>query len=217
MPHVTVQNIYKSKKLKKKITDTATTESLAWQTKKNRSCNAKRVDSNRGPNQVLSRPSHGPDSSDPSDSNRNSAHQRFPSVQHHSVSKQLHGPFLERGRPNNDGGLVLLGFRRGASHGSESRVDLGPSRGWWDPLDDKRVGPERGERAVDVVGGGGELVGEDSWESVLSHGEAVGVGWIASWVELGRVGQWGTNSLRSWYAHLSLSLSLWVWCGSNRE
>ena len=145
---------------------------LAWQTKKNRSGNAKRVDPNRGPNQVLSRSSHSPDSSYPSDPNRHSAQQRFPSVGHHGVSVELHGPFLELGRPNNNG-LVLLGRRRirigvaATSDCSEGGVDLGLRRGWWYPLEDERVGSESGEGAVDVVGGGGELVGEDALESVL--------------------------------------------------
>jgi hypothetical protein len=63
--------------------------------------------------------------------------------------------------------------------GSEGGVDLDPGGRRGEPLDsleDERVGAEGGELAVEVVGGGVELVGEDAWECVLRQGETVRVG-----------------------------------------
>lgn len=50
------------------------------------------------------------------------------------------------------------------SDGPEGGVDLGPGGRRGEPFEDERVGAEGGEREVEVVGGGGELVGEDAWE-----------------------------------------------------
>jgi hypothetical protein len=60
--------------------------------------------------------------------------------------------------------------------GPEGGVDLDPGGRRGEPLEDERVGAEGGELAVEVVGGGVELVGEDAGECVLRQGETVRVG-----------------------------------------
>jgi hypothetical protein len=89
------------------------------------------------------------------------------------VREQLDGPLPELGRPNNRG---VVSGGPAVSDGPEGRVDLGPGGGRGEPLEDERVGADGGERAVEVVGGGGELVGEDACECVLRQGETVRVG-----------------------------------------
>lgn len=64
----------------------------------------------------------------------------------------------------------------GTSDGPEGGVDLGASRGRRDPLEDERVGVKRVECLVKMVGGGGELEGEDAVEGVLGQREAVSEG-----------------------------------------
>jgi hypothetical protein len=66
---------------------------------------------------------------------------------------------------------VVMGVNRVWYYCSIVVKQVGGDRG--EPLEDKRVGTKGRERAVEAVGGGGELVGEDAHLSPSLHFEFV--------------------------------------------